>query len=61
MFQTFNGFLVDLASGRRVSDHVDTLLIFLFELGILLALKGTRRSSAADRRHPRSDMRLWPI
>ena len=47
IFQTFNGFLVDLTSGRRVSDHVDTLLIFLFELGILLALKGSRRSSAA--------------
>ncbi len=47
IFQTFNGFLVDLASGRRVSDHVDTLLIFLFELGILLALKGTRRNGLA--------------
>ena len=46
-FQAFNGFLVDLASGRRVSDHVDTLLIFLFELGILLALKWTRRGSTA--------------
>jgi 4-amino-4-deoxy-L-arabinose transferase len=44
-FQTFNGFLVDLASGRRVSDHVDTFLIFLFELGMLLALKWTRRGS----------------
>src|SRR5688572_6584369 len=38
IFQTFNGFLVDLASGRRVSDHVDTLFIFLFELGFLVAL-----------------------
>ena len=47
IFQTFNGFLVDLASGRRVSDHVDTLLIFLFELGLLLALKGSRRHSMA--------------
>jgi 4-amino-4-deoxy-L-arabinose transferase-like glycosyltransferase len=47
IFQTFNGFLVDLASGRRVSDHVDTLLIFLFELGLLLALKGSRRHSTA--------------
>jgi 4-amino-4-deoxy-L-arabinose transferase-like glycosyltransferase len=47
LFQTFNGFQVDLASGRRVSDHVDTLLIFLFELGILVALKATRRNSAA--------------
>lgn len=48
IFQTFNGFLVDLASGRRVSDHVDTLLIFLFELGILLALTATRRKSTAS-------------
>ena len=47
IFQTFNGFSVDLASGRRVSDHVDTLLIFLFELGILLALKGTRLNTTA--------------
>ena len=47
IFQTFNGFLVDLASGRRVSDHVDTLLIFLFELGLLLALNGTRLNSIA--------------
>ena len=47
IFQTFNGFLVDLTSGRRVSDHVDTLLIFLFELGILVALKATRRGSTA--------------
>ena len=47
IFQTFNGLLVDLTSGRRVSDHVDTLLIFLFEMGILLALKGTRRNSTA--------------
>ena len=47
IFQTFNGFLVDLTSGRRVSDHVDTLLIFLFALGLLLALKMTRRNSTA--------------
>jgi len=47
VFQTFNAFLVDLASGRRVSDHVDTLLIFLFELGILVTLKAARRSSTA--------------
>ena len=47
IFQAFNGFLVDLTSGRRVSDHVDTLLIFLFELGLLLALKGARRHSMA--------------
>lgn len=42
-FQTFNGFLVDLTSGRRASDHVDTLLVFLFELGILCALVASRR------------------
>ena len=47
IFQTFNGFLVELTAGRRVSDHVDTLLIFLFELGIFLALKGARRNSIA--------------
>jgi 4-amino-4-deoxy-L-arabinose transferase len=46
MLQTFNGFQVDLASGRRVSDHVDTLLILLFELGILVALKASRNSAA---------------
>jgi 4-amino-4-deoxy-L-arabinose transferase len=33
-FHAFNGFLVDLASGRRASDHVDTLLLFLVEIGI---------------------------
>jgi 4-amino-4-deoxy-L-arabinose transferase len=47
VFQTFSGFLVDLTSGRRVSDHVDTLLIFLFELGLLFALKTTGRNSTA--------------
>ncbi len=47
VFQTFNAFLVDLASGRRVSDHVDTLLIFLFELAILVSLKAARRNSIA--------------
>jgi 4-amino-4-deoxy-L-arabinose transferase-like glycosyltransferase len=47
VFQTFNAFLVDLASGRRVSDHVDTLLIFLFELALLVALKAARRGSIA--------------
>ena len=46
-FHAFNGFLVDLGSGRRASDHVDTLLIFLFELGILLALVGNRRNTCA--------------
>jgi 4-amino-4-deoxy-L-arabinose transferase-like glycosyltransferase len=34
-FQIFNGFLVDLAAGRRASDHVDTLLILFIELGVL--------------------------
>lgn len=47
VFQTFNAFLVDLASGRRVSDHVDTLLIFLFELALLVSLKAARRNSIA--------------
>lgn len=38
VFHAFNGFLVDLASGRRPSDHVDTLLVFLVAAGILGAL-----------------------
>jgi 4-amino-4-deoxy-L-arabinose transferase-like glycosyltransferase len=42
-FQAVNGFLVDLASGRRASDHVDTLLIFLVEVTILAALLAEKR------------------
>jgi 4-amino-4-deoxy-L-arabinose transferase-like glycosyltransferase len=33
-FHAVNGFLVALASGRRVADHVDTALIVAVELGI---------------------------
>lgn len=45
-FQAFNGLLVDLGAGRRLSDHVDTLLIFVMELGIFATL-------VTDRRRPR--------
>lgn len=38
ILHALNGFLVDLASGRRASDHVDTLLIVMVEAGILVAL-----------------------
>jgi 4-amino-4-deoxy-L-arabinose transferase len=34
VFHAVNGFLVALASGRRVADHVDTALIFFVALGI---------------------------
>lgn len=37
-FHAFNGFLVDLAAGRRTSDHVDTLLITIVGAGILATL-----------------------
>lgn len=37
-FHAVNGFLVALASGRRVADHVDTALVFFVELGIWAAL-----------------------
>ena len=39
-FQTVNGLLVTLASGRRVADHVDTALLFCVELGILAVVSG---------------------
>ncbi|HEX5473997.1 MAG TPA: glycosyltransferase family 39 protein [Vicinamibacterales bacterium] len=35
-FQAVNGLLASLASGRRVADHVDTLLIACVELGMAL-------------------------
>jgi 4-amino-4-deoxy-L-arabinose transferase len=44
IFQAFNGFLVDLAAGRRASDHVDTLLLFTVSAGVLAALATSRRS-----------------
>ena len=45
-FQTVNGLLVTLASGRRVADHVDTTLLFCVEMGVLAVVTGTdaRRS-----------------
>jgi Dolichyl-phosphate-mannose-protein mannosyltransferase len=44
-FHAVNGFLVALAAGRRVADHVDTALIFFVELGILMVLLHARRGS----------------
>ena len=46
VFQACNGFLIDLAAGRRASDHVDTLLILIVGLGVLATL-------AAQSRRPR--------
>ena len=51
-FHAFNGFLVDLAAGRRASDHVDMLLIFLFEAGMLGAILASRRPLTSSRRLP---------
>ena len=42
VFHAFNGFVIDLASGRRASDHVDTLLVFLVAAGVLGALIAER-------------------
>ena len=42
-FHAVNGFLVSLVAGRRVADHVDTLLILLVELGALIVLTRIRR------------------
>ena len=42
-FQAVNGLLVNLASGRRVADHVDTVLITTVELAVYLSIAaGTR-------------------
>jgi 4-amino-4-deoxy-L-arabinose transferase-like glycosyltransferase len=41
-FHAVNGFLVALAAGRRVADHVDTALIAFVELGIWAALRHAR-------------------
>jgi 4-amino-4-deoxy-L-arabinose transferase len=41
-FQAVNGFLVALAAGRRVADHVDTALIAFVELGVWAALRHAR-------------------
>lgn len=37
-FHAVNGFLIALAAGRRVADHVDTALIFFVELAVWLAI-----------------------
>ena len=37
-FQAVNGFLISLAAGRRVADHIDTALVFFVELGVFLAI-----------------------
>jgi 4-amino-4-deoxy-L-arabinose transferase-like glycosyltransferase len=42
-----HGFSVDLAAGRRATDHVDTLLIFLVETGFFLALLAVRKRPRA--------------
>ncbi|HVQ42545.1 MAG TPA: glycosyltransferase family 39 protein [Vicinamibacterales bacterium] len=39
-FQAVNGLLVSLSSGRRVADHVDTLLLTCVELGVLAVVTG---------------------
>ena len=38
-FGAVNGFLVSLAAGRRVADHVDTALVFFVQLAIYFALR----------------------
>jgi 4-amino-4-deoxy-L-arabinose transferase-like glycosyltransferase len=42
-----HGFSVDLSAGRRATDHVDTLLIFLVEAGFLLALLAAKKRPRA--------------
>jgi 4-amino-4-deoxy-L-arabinose transferase-like glycosyltransferase len=37
-FQSINGFIIEVAGGRTATDHVDTLLLFLVELGVFLIL-----------------------
>lgn len=38
--QVISGFLIDLAGGRIATDHVDTLFLFLVELGAFLIIFG---------------------
>ena len=47
-FQAINGFLVSLAAGRRIADHVDTALILWIELGVWMALVHARRRDTAS-------------
>lgn len=42
-FHAVHGFSVDLAAGRRASDHVDTLLLFLVETGFCAAIAAVKR------------------
>ena len=42
-FHTVNGFLVALAAGRRVADHVDTALVFWIEVGVWCAFEYEQR------------------
>ncbi len=46
-FHAVHGFSVDLAAGRRATDHIDTLLIFVIETGLLLSLLALRRRPRA--------------
>ena len=46
-FHAVHGFSVDLSAGRRATDHVDTLLLFIVEIGILLALVAASRRPRA--------------
>ena len=46
-FHAVNGFVIALAAGRRVADHVDTALIVLFELAVWLAVRGTPSTGTA--------------
>jgi 4-amino-4-deoxy-L-arabinose transferase-like glycosyltransferase len=37
-FQAINGYVIEIAGGRSTTDHVDTMLLFLIELGVLAML-----------------------
>lgn len=41
-FHAVHGFSVDLAAGRRATDHVETLLLFIVESGFFVALLALR-------------------
>jgi 4-amino-4-deoxy-L-arabinose transferase-like glycosyltransferase len=44
-FHATNGFLIRLAGGRQSTDHVDTIFIFLIELGAFVCLAYRRNAS----------------
>jgi 4-amino-4-deoxy-L-arabinose transferase len=46
-FHAVHGFSVDLAAGRRATDHIDTLLLFIVESGFFFALLGVRKRPRA--------------